>query len=96
MFLRNLEGWHLIVVLLLVILVFGSRRLPDAARAVGKSMRILKSETAAMKTEDTPVAPPSLPAPPRDAAGTAAAGTAAAADDAAARPAPEPRSQPAP
>lgn len=89
MFLRNLEGWHLIVVLLLVIVVFGSRRLPDAARAVGKSMRILKTETTAMRTEDTPAASSSLPASRRDAAGAADA-------DAVARPAPEPRSQPAP
>ncbi|TKA00614.1 Sec-independent protein translocase subunit TatA [Actinacidiphila oryziradicis] len=50
--LRNgLEPWHLIVVVAVVVLLFGSKRLPDAARSLGKSMRILKSETKAMKDD---------------------------------------------
>lgn len=50
--LRNgLEPWHLMVVALVVILLFGSKKLPDTARALGKSMRILKSETRAMKDD---------------------------------------------
>ncbi|MEU5832815.1 Sec-independent protein translocase subunit TatA [Streptomyces diacarni] len=53
MFLRNgLEPWHLLVVALVALLVFGSKRLPDTARSLGKSLRILKSETRAMKEED--------------------------------------------
>ncbi|MGW1213733.1 Sec-independent protein translocase subunit TatA [Streptomyces sp. NPDC002499] len=50
--LRNgLEPWHLLVVAILFILLFGSKKLPDAARGLGKSMRILKSEAKAMKEE---------------------------------------------
>jgi sec-independent protein translocase protein TatA len=50
--LRNgLEPWHLIVVAIVVILLFGSKKLPEAARGLGKSMRILKSEAKAMKTD---------------------------------------------
>lgn len=53
--LRNgLEPWHLIVVAIVVILMFGSKKLPEAARGLGKSMRILKSEAKAMKSDDTP------------------------------------------
>ncbi|MEK2494966.1 Sec-independent protein translocase subunit TatA [Kitasatospora purpeofusca] len=60
--LRNgLEPWHLLVVLAVVILLFGSKKLPDMARGLGKSMRILKAETAAMR-EDGP-APEEAPAP---------------------------------
>ena len=33
-----------VVLLLLVIVLFGSKRLPDAARSVGRSIRIFKSE----------------------------------------------------
>lgn len=52
MFLRNgLEPWHLLLVGIVILLVFGSKKLPDTARALGKSMRILKSETKAMKGE---------------------------------------------
>ncbi|MEV4438915.1 Sec-independent protein translocase subunit TatA [Streptomyces sp. NPDC049577] len=48
--LRNaLEPWHLLVVVLVVVVLFGSKKLPDTARALGKSMRILKSEAKAMK-----------------------------------------------
>ncbi|MFB8236677.1 Sec-independent protein translocase subunit TatA [Kitasatospora purpeofusca] len=66
--LRNgLEPWHLLVVLAVVILLFGSKKLPEMARGLGKSMRILKAETAAMR-EDGPAAeqapaPTAAPAP---------------------------------
>jgi sec-independent protein translocase protein TatA len=57
--LRNgLEPWHLLVVVLVVVLLFGSAKLPVAARALGKSMRILKSEAAAMRSESAAQAGP--------------------------------------
>lgn len=56
--LRNgLEPWHLLVLAIVVIVVFGSKRLPDTARALGKSMRILKSEARAMRDENAPAGP---------------------------------------
>ncbi|MGW5255939.1 Sec-independent protein translocase subunit TatA [Streptomyces sp. NPDC004012] len=62
--LRNgLEPWHLLIVAIVVIMVFGSKKLPDTARALGKSMRILKSEAKAMKDEDAPSSPGSESAP---------------------------------
>ncbi|MEV0579527.1 MULTISPECIES: Sec-independent protein translocase subunit TatA [unclassified Streptomyces] len=55
--LRNgLEPWHLLIVAIVVLVLFGSKKLPDTARALGKSMRILKSETKAMK-DDAPQQP---------------------------------------
>ncbi|MET8697377.1 Sec-independent protein translocase subunit TatA [Kitasatospora sp. NPDC058032] len=55
--LRNgLEPWHVLVVLAVVILLFGSKKLPEMARGLGKSMRILKAETKAMREDDTPAA----------------------------------------
>ena len=44
----------LIVLLLLIVVVFGAKRLPDAARSVGRSMRIFKAEVKEMKDEDKP------------------------------------------
>ncbi|WP_030751234.1 Sec-independent protein translocase subunit TatA [Streptomyces sp. NRRL F-5135] len=62
--LRNgLEPWHLLIVAIVVILLFGSKRLPDTARSLGKSLRILKSETKAMKGDAAERAP-SPDAPP--------------------------------
>ncbi|MEV0917523.1 Sec-independent protein translocase subunit TatA [Streptomyces sp. NPDC049967] len=50
--LRNgLEPWHLLIIALVVVMLFGAKKLPDTARALGKSMRILKSEAKAMKEE---------------------------------------------
>ncbi|WP_320780832.1 Sec-independent protein translocase subunit TatA [Streptomyces sp. CRN 30] len=52
--LRNgLEPWHLLLVVIVAIALFGSEKLPDTARALGRSLRILKSETRAMK-DDAP------------------------------------------
>lgn len=56
-----LQPWHWIILLLVVVLLFGSKRLPDAARSLGKSMRIFKSEVKELQAErqgDTPIAPP--------------------------------------
>lgn len=61
--LRNgFEPWHLLVVLAVVILLFGSKKLPDMARGLGKSMRILKAETKALREDDAP-APAAAAAP---------------------------------
>ncbi|WP_395292995.1 Sec-independent protein translocase subunit TatA [Kitasatospora hibisci] len=68
--LRNgLEPWHLLVVVAVVVLLFGSKKLPDMARGLGKSLRILKAETAAMREgEAPPAAADTAPAHPRSAA----------------------------
>lgn len=50
--LRGLEGWHIVIIVALVVLLFGSRKLPDAARSVGQSLRIFKSEMKAAAKDD--------------------------------------------
>ena len=52
------EGWHIVVFVLVLVIVFGWKRLPDAARGLGRSMRIFKSEVDEMKKDgkDTPSA----------------------------------------
>lgn len=63
-------GWPEITIIAIVILVlFGSKKLPDAARSLGRSMRILKTEIKDLhddddkpKTETPPAAlPPAAP-----------------------------------
>jgi len=49
MFLR--EPSHILLLLIVVVLLFGAKRLPDSARSLGKSMRIFKSEMKEMKDE---------------------------------------------
>ncbi|HZQ33138.1 MAG TPA: Sec-independent protein translocase subunit TatA [Mycobacterium sp.] len=51
---NTLQPWHLIVLVVVLILVFGSKKLPDAARSLGKSMRIFKSEMHELQHERKP------------------------------------------
>ena len=56
--------WKLLIVAVLIIVLFGSRKLPDAARSLGKSMRILKTEVQGMHEDDDPAsAATDTPAP---------------------------------
>lgn len=61
----RLQPWHFIVLLLIVLLVFGASRLPDIARSVGKSAKILKEEVKDLRGDEptNPAAPPYTPPP---------------------------------
>ncbi|PPF37751.1 MULTISPECIES: Sec-independent protein translocase subunit TatA [unclassified Rathayibacter] len=48
----GLQGWHLLIILAVILLLFGAPKLPQLARSVGQSMRIFKSEVKTMKDED--------------------------------------------
>ena len=53
----SLSPWHWAILAVVVILLFGAKKLPDAARSLGKSMRIFKSEIREMQTETKAEAP---------------------------------------
>ena len=57
----DIGGWELVLVLLVILVVFGSKRLPDSARALGRSLRILKAETKGLHADDH--APQAIEAP---------------------------------
>jgi sec-independent protein translocase protein TatA len=68
-------GWpHLLIIAALLIILFGAKRLPDAARGIGKSMRIFRAETRGMADEEASAgqngapqqAPPQQLAPPQN------------------------------
>ncbi|MER5885783.1 Sec-independent protein translocase subunit TatA [Streptomyces sp. NPDC001941] len=54
---------EIILILVVVVLLFGAKKLPDMARSLGKSARILKSEAKAMKSDDKESAPADPPHP---------------------------------
>lgn len=61
---RNLSAWHVLVLLVVVVLLFGANRLPDLAKSVGQSLKIFKNEIKDL-TDDgqrssgaAPVVPP--------------------------------------
>jgi sec-independent protein translocase protein TatA len=73
--LGNLTGWHLLVVLAVILLLFGAAKLPALAKSVGQSARVFKGEMKAMKEDDvkpadstaTSTASPTPPAASSDA-----------------------------
>ncbi len=46
-----LRGWHIVVLLVVVLLLFGAPKLPELAKSVGKSLRILKDETKSLSSD---------------------------------------------
>ncbi|MBQ1062322.1 MULTISPECIES: Sec-independent protein translocase subunit TatA [Micromonospora] len=47
-----LKPWHIAVLVVVLILLFGAKRLPDAARSLGRSLRIIKAETKSLQDDD--------------------------------------------
>jgi sec-independent protein translocase protein TatA len=54
----------LLIVALVILVLFGAKRLPDAARSLGRSMRIFKAETKGLMDDEQTVhtPPPAQPA----------------------------------
>jgi sec-independent protein translocase protein TatA len=44
--------WHWVILIVLVVALFGYKKLPDAARSLGRSMRIFKTEIKGMTEDD--------------------------------------------
>jgi sec-independent protein translocase protein TatA len=71
--------WHLLIVAIVFVALFGYKKLPDASKNLARSMRIFKSEMKNFHEDETPANPatqeiPSLPAaPPAPAPATPAA-----------------------
>jgi sec-independent protein translocase protein TatA len=55
--------WKVLIIAALLIVFFGARKLPDAARSLGKSMRILKSEVSGLHDDEPAPSAPVQAAP---------------------------------
>ena len=49
----NLGPREIVILRIVVLVLFGAKRLPDSARSLGRSMRIFKSEMKEMKADDS-------------------------------------------
>jgi len=73
-------GWELVLIVLVIMVLFGAKRLPEASRSLGRSMRIFKAETKGLRDDDndtatahdTTYAPAPLSPPPATPPPTAA------------------------
>lgn len=48
----GLQGWQIVIVAAVILLLFGARKLPDLARGLGSSLRIFRAETKGMLDDD--------------------------------------------
>jgi sec-independent protein translocase protein TatA len=49
--LRGLEGWHFIVIAVVVLVIWGGPKLPGIAKNLGESMRVFRKEMRTMNEE---------------------------------------------
>jgi sec-independent protein translocase protein TatA len=48
----NLGPWEILIIAVVIVLLFGARKMPAMARSLGQSMRILKAETKGMRQDE--------------------------------------------
>lgn len=70
--LSNLTGWHFLIILVVILLLFGAPKLPGLARSLGQSMKIFKNEIKSDAVDEpaVPAEPAGTPVRPESADGT--------------------------
>ena len=58
--------WKILIVALVIIVLFGSKKLPSAARSLGQSMRILRKEVQGLHEDEPEPRPPGVQAAVRE------------------------------
>ena len=48
-------GWELVLIVLVILLLFGAKKLPELARGTGRALRIFKAETKGLGDDDDSV-----------------------------------------
>jgi sec-independent protein translocase protein TatA len=48
----DLGPWEIAIIAVVILVLFGSKKLPDAARSLGRSLRILKTEVKGLHDDD--------------------------------------------
>jgi sec-independent protein translocase protein TatA len=59
----ELRPWHIIVLVIVIFVLFGYKKLPDATRSLGRSLRILKTEVKSLHDDDAEPASTAAAAP---------------------------------
>jgi sec-independent protein translocase protein TatA len=50
--LGNLTGWHFLIILIVILLLFGAPKLPGLAKSLGQSMKIFRNEVKDLRDDD--------------------------------------------
>ena len=48
----SLGGWEIVILLVVVVALFGAKRLPDMARSIGQSARVFKGEMKGLRDDE--------------------------------------------
>jgi sec-independent protein translocase protein TatA len=72
--------WHIVLLLLIALLLFGGKRLPEIGKSLGHGMREFKDAVTGHSSDDDDIAPPELPPPAEPTETTATATTATPAE----------------
>jgi sec-independent protein translocase protein TatA len=60
----DLGPWEILIIAVVILVLFGAKKMPDAARSLGRSMRIFKTEIKGLHDDDQPAQPqPAQPQP---------------------------------
>lgn len=54
-------GWEWLIIIAVLLLLFGAKKLPDMARSVGQSARVFKGEMKGLREDDKPAPAPEAP-----------------------------------
>ncbi len=57
----KMSAWQIILLVVIVLVVFGSARLPQVAESIGKSLKVFKREVKELREEDEPTGHPHQP-----------------------------------
>lgn len=57
-------GWEWLIIVGVLLLLFGAKRLPDMARSIGQSARVFKGEMKGLKDDETKTDQTAKPAEP--------------------------------
>jgi sec-independent protein translocase protein TatA len=55
--LGNLNGWHFLILLVVILLVFGAPKLPGLAKSLAESLKIVRNEMSSSKDDDSKKTP---------------------------------------
>jgi len=48
----SLGGWEILIILVVLVVLFGAKRLPDMARSIGQSARVFKGEMKGLRDDE--------------------------------------------
>lgn len=66
------SAWHILIIAAVFVLLFGYKKLPDATRSIGRSLRIFKAETRGLREDGDSEHPRAVEAAPVASAAPAA------------------------